>query len=163
MTVDVTKIYQELSADEGKILHCYLCSEGHKTVGIGHKVLPDDPEAALQTYGAYEYVPGDQSITEQRCFELFQQDVQIAINDCRVIYDSWQSLPQEMQHILVNMAFQLGQSGLSKFRNMNSAVAEQNWQRVAAEMMDSRWARQTPNRAERLQKRVLNLVNMESK
>ena len=127
-------------------------------LGIGHKVLPADPEYALQTFGAYDDAPAEQSITEQRCFELFEQDVQTAIGDCVVIYDTWEELPQEMQHILVNMAFQMGQSGLSKFRNMNAAVSEQNWQRVAAEMMDSRWARQTPNRAERLQQRVLNLV-----
>ena len=158
MSVDTTQVYEEIAEDEGKILHCYMCSENHKTVGIGHKVLPDDPEYSLQTFNAYDDAPAEQSITEQRCFELFQQDVQIAINDCRVIYDSWESLPQEMQHILVNMAFQMGQLGLSKFRNMNAAVAEQNWGRVAAEMLDSRWAKQTPNRAERLQQRVLNLV-----
>ncbi len=160
MSVDVTQVYQEISEDEGKILHCYLCSENHKTVGIGHKVLPDDPEYALQTFNANDEAPAEQSITEKRCFELFEQDVQIAVGDCAVIYDTWDDLPQEMQHILVNMAFQLGQSGLSKFRNMNAAVAEQNWERVAAEMMDSRWAKQTPNRAERLQQRVLNLESL---
>ena len=42
MTVDVKKVYEEISADEGKILHKYLCSESHPTIGIGHKVLDDD-------------------------------------------------------------------------------------------------------------------------
>ena len=39
MTVDVKQVYEEISSDEGKILHKYLCSESHPTVGIGHKVL----------------------------------------------------------------------------------------------------------------------------
>ena len=115
MTVDVHAVYEEISEDEGKILHCYTCSEGHKTVGIGHKVLQNDPESNLPVHGAYDDVPEDQSIDEERCYELFEQDVKIAIDGCKAIYSNWEELPEEMQHILVNMCFQLGQGGLSKF------------------------------------------------
>jgi lysozyme len=90
---------------------------------------------------------------------LFQQDVQIAIDGCIAIYDNWEDLPSEIQHILINMCFQLGQGGLSKFKNMNSAVQEQAFSRMAEEMMDSRWARQTPERAERLRDRALALAD----
>ena len=84
MSVDVTKVYEEIAADEGKILHCYMCSENHKTVGIGHKVLPDDPEANLPVHGAYDDVSEEESITEERCYELFQNDIQLAIAGCKV-------------------------------------------------------------------------------
>ena len=47
MTVDVKRVYEEVASDEGKILHAYLCSENHKTIGIGHKLLPSDPEIDL--------------------------------------------------------------------------------------------------------------------
>ena len=159
MTVDVKDLYEEISSDEGKILHAYLCTELHATVGIGHKILDTDPEKELEIYGVnWEEVPDDQCITEHRCYVLFQEDVQIAIGGCMNIYSNWDELPQEMQHVLVNMAFQMGQRGLSNFKNMKAAIEEQDFAKTAVEMMDSRWASQTPERAERLKLRVERLA-----
>ena len=159
MTVDVKQVYQEISSDEGKVLHAYLCSQSHKTVGIGHKVLETDAEAALPIHGTYDDVDDDQCISEARCYELFQEDVQIAIDGCEKIYGNWEELSQEVQHILVNMCFQLGQGGLSKFKNLKVAIEDYQWQRASEEMMDSRWAGQTPERAERLKSRMLALAD----
>tara|TARA_R110002050_G_scaffold102683_1_gene211420 strand:+ start:116 stop:601 length:486 start_codon:yes stop_codon:yes gene_type:complete len=159
VTVDVKDLYEEISSDEGKILHAYLCTELHATVGIGHKILDTDPEKELEIYGVnWEEVPDDQCITEDRCYILFQEDVQIAIGGCMNIYNNWDELPQEMQHVLVNMAFQMGQRGLSNFKNMKAAIEEQDFAKAAIEMMDSRWASQTPERAERLKLRVERLA-----
>ena len=98
MTVDVKQVYNEVASDEGKILHCYLCSELHKTVGIGHKVLETDTENNLSIYEAYDNkVPEDQKISEGRCYELFQEDIQIALGGCQKIYSNWEDLPQEVQ------------------------------------------------------------------
>ena len=158
MSVDVKQVYQEISSDEGKVLHAYLCSQSHKTVGIGHKVLETDAEAALSIHGTNDDVPDEESISEARCYELFQDDVQIAIDGCEKIYGNWEELSQEVQHILVNMCFQLGQRGLSKFKNLKVAIEDYQWQRASEEMMDSRWAGQTPERAERLKSRMLVLA-----
>tara|TARA_R110000751_G_scaffold175822_1_gene281935 strand:+ start:8 stop:493 length:486 start_codon:yes stop_codon:yes gene_type:complete len=155
MSVDVKQVYEEISADEGKVLHAYLCSEHHKTIGIGHKVLETDAENDLHIYGIGADVADDQRISEHRCYVLFQEDVQIAIDGCRNIYDNWEDLPQEAQHILVNMCFQLGRGGLGKFKNFRAAIEDSQWQRASEEMMDSRWASQTPERAERLRDRVI--------
>jgi len=156
MTVDVKDLYEEISSDEGKVLHAYLCSELHATIGIGHKILDTDPEKELDIFGInWEEVPDDQYITEDRCYILFQEDVQIAISGCMKIYNNWNDLPQEVQHILVNMCFQLGQRGLSNFKQMGKAIEEGDWEKASVEMMDSRWAKQTPQRAERLKNRML--------
>ena len=161
MTVDVKDLYEEISADEGKVLHAYLCSELHATVGIGHKILDTDPEKDLDIFGInWEEVPDDQYITEDRCYILFQEDVQIAISGCMKIYNNWDDLPQEVQHILVNMCFQLGQRGLSNFKQMGKAIEESDWGKASVEMMDSRWASQTPERAGRLKDRMLTLVSV---
>jgi len=157
MTVDVKQVYEEISADEGKILHKYLCSESHPTIGIGHKVLNTDAEADLSVHEVHEEVSEEECISEGRCYELFQQDVQIAIDGCRQIYDNWEELPQEAQHVLTNMCFQLGQGGLSKFKNFKIAVEDYQWQRASEEMLDSRWSQQTPERAQRLSERVAAL------
>ena len=160
MTVDVKDLYEEISSDEGKVLHAYLCSELHATIGIGHKILDTDPEKELDIFGInWEEVPDDQHITEDRCYILFQEDVQIAISGCMKIYNNWDDLPQEVQHILINMCFQLGQRGLSNFKQMGKAIEESDWEKASVEMMDSRWAKQTPQRAERLKNRMLAQAN----
>ena len=161
MTVDVKDLYEEISSDEGKVLHAYLCSELEATIGIGHKILDTDPEKELDIFGInWEEVPDDQYITEDRCYILFQEDVQIAISGCMKIYNNWDDLPQEVQHILVNMCFQLGQRGLSNFKQMGKAIEESDWEKASVEMMDSRWAKQTPQRAERLKNRMLALASV---
>jgi lysozyme len=160
MTVDVKDLYAEIGSDEGKVLHAYLCTELHATIGIGHKILDTDPEKDLEIFGInWETVPDDQYITEDRCYILFQEDVQIAISGCMKIYNNWNDLPQEVQHILVNMCFQLGQRGLSNFKQMGKAIEESDWEKASLEMMDSRWAKQTPQRAERLKNRMLAQAN----
>ena len=160
MTVDVKDLYEEISSDEGKVLHAYLCSELHATIGIGHKILDTDPEKELDIFGInWEEVPDDQHITEDRCYILFQEDVQIAISGCMKIYNNWDDLPQEVQHILINMCFQLGQRGLSNFKQMGKAIEGSDWGKASVEMMDSRWAKQTPQRAERLKNRMLAQAN----
>ena len=45
------------------------------------------------------------------------------------------------------MVFQLGRTGVSKFNNMWKCLSEQNYIGASFEMLDSRWAKQTPNRA----------------
>ena len=159
MSVDITQVYEEIAFDEGKVLHKYLCSESHPTIGIGHKVLDTDAEATLPIHGAYDDVPEEECITEERCYELFQHDIQLAIAGCKGLYHNWEEIPQEMRHILVNMCFQLGQTGLSRFKSMNEGVSQEAWGIVSMEMMDSRWAQQTPERAKRLQNRVLRMMN----
>lgn len=161
MTVDVKDLYEEISSDEGKVLHAYLCSELAATIGIGHKILDTDPEKELDIFGInWEEVPDDQHITEDRCYILFQEDVQIAISGCMKIYNNWNDLPQEVQHILINMCFQLGQRGLSNFKQMGKAIEGSDWEKASVEMMDSRWAKQTPQRAERLKNRMLALASV---
>ena len=57
-------------------------------------------------------------------------------------------LPRDVSRALEEMAFQLGVSGLMGFRKMLTAIGEERWADAANEALDSRWARQTPVRAE---------------
>ena len=51
--------------------------------------------------------------------------------------------------ILISMAFQLGCNGLAGFKKTLNYMAKGEWANAATEMLDSLWARQTPNRAKR--------------
>jgi GH24 family phage-related lysozyme (muramidase) len=85
----------------------------------------------------------------------FTDDVKKAVYGCRSIYgekfDLW---PDEVQEILVNMCFNVGPGGLSKFKKFKEALEKHQWAKAAIEGRDSRWHKQVPNRAERLMKRL---------
>ena len=64
---------------------------------------------------------------------------------------SWYAgLSEARQAVLVGMAYNMGISGLLAFRHMLGQVRVGNYNEAAADMMDSRWARQVPERAARL-------------
>ena len=48
------------------------------------------------------------------------------------------------------MVFQLGIGGVSKFKKMWEALSKGDYGEASVQMMDSRWAKQTPKRAESL-------------
>ena len=58
------------------------------------------------------------------------------------------SLPDDAQVALSLMVFQLGPDGALEFHAMLKAIASGDWERTAAEALDSAWAKETPRRAE---------------
>ncbi len=54
------------------------------------------------------------------------------------------------QAALISMAFNLGAPRLAGFYQMHRAIFEGDWQRVSAEALDSRWAKQTGHRAQEI-------------
>ena len=101
------KLYEEIKADEGEVLEVYKDHLGYDTIGIGHLVTAEDEE-----FGK----PPGTAITIERSRELFDRDVQCAIEDCERLYGQWHNWPEEVHLILVNMAFNLGATRLAKFR-----------------------------------------------
>ena len=146
MNLDILR--EEIAADEGKVLKIYKDHLGYPTFGIGHLIIEDDPEHG-QRVGT--------KVSEERCDEAFDQDVKSVLADCDTLYDDFGGLPEEVQLILANMMFNMGRTRLSKFKNMNAAVEEGDWNRASQEMMNSRWYNQVRNRARRLVERMRNV------
>ena len=141
------KLQDEIADDEGIKYELYLCSEGHLTGGIGHLITEWD----VDYYGK----PIGYPVPNEQVNDWFERDISVAINDCKQIFNNFDSLPEEIQRVLANMSFQLGRPTLSKFSKMIAAVEMEDYQEMANQMEDSRWFRQTPNRAQRLIDRVL--------
>ena len=144
--MNLIKLQNELADDEGIKYELYLCSENHLTGGIGHLITEWD----VDYYGK----PIGYSIPEQQVQDWFLNDVQVAIQDCQTIFNSFDKLPDEIQQVLINMSFQLGKPRLSKFKKMIAAVEAEDYQEMANQMEDSLWYKQTTNRAQRLIDRV---------
>ena len=144
MNIDILR--KEIEADEGCKYETYRCSEGYPTAGIGHLLTEWDEEYSERIGTA---------VSEEQVQKWFEKDVQTAINDCQDIFNDFDSLPEDIQHVLINMAFQLGGPRLSKFKRMIAAVEVEDYREMSLEMEDSRWFKQTPNRAQRLIDRVV--------
>ena len=144
--MNLIKLQNELADDEGIKYELYLCSENHLTGGIGHLITEWD----VDYYGK----PLGYPVPNEQVNAWFEKDIDVTINDCKIIFEEFDSLPEEAQLVIANMCFQLGRPRLSKFKKFIAAVKEQDWERAADEMKDSRWYKQTTARAERLISRI---------
>jgi lysozyme len=97
-------------------------------------------------------------VSVERVNELFDKDIKRTIADCKIVHDDFDDLPDEVQKILANMCFQLGLGRFMKFHNTHDLVKKRFWDGVSQEMLDSRWAEQTPERAQRLSRRMAALA-----
>lgn len=137
---------EQLIQDEGVVYAIYKDHRGFKTFGIGHLVKRADEE--------YEWEVGT-PVPEDRVWSAFDEDLDIAINDCLALYgEQFETWPAEVQEILVNMVFNLGRTGLSRFIMFKSALEKNDWRLAAQYGRDSLWYRQVTNRAERLMSRL---------
>jgi len=139
--MDMEKLRQQLIIDEGVKYEVYLDHLSLKTCGIGHYIRQDEPEFDLEV--------GTQ-ITEDRCTELFEEDIKSVIKDCKKVFEDWDDMDEEVKQICANMMFNLGLPRFSKFRKTINNIISKNYKKAAEEMRDSRWYRQVTNRAERL-------------
>ena len=146
--MDLDKLQEQLAEDEGCKYEIYLDHLGYKTFGVGHLVRATDPENDMDL---------STEVSKERVDECFKTDIAITIEDCNVLYTNFNDIPEEAQLILANMMFNLGRPRLSRFLNLKVAVDDEDWMEASTEMMDSKWARQVPNRAERLCKRMEKL------
>jgi len=147
--MNLIKLQDEIANDEGIKYETYHCSLGHLTGGIGHLITEWDEEFYDKPIGI--------KVPNEQVNDWFEKDIKVTISDCKIIFDNFDNLPEEAQLVIANMCFQLGRPRLSKFKNFIAAVKDEDWQRAGDEMQDSRWYKQTTNRADRLIARITKL------
>jgi lysozyme len=130
ITIDLIKKH------EGLRLRPYECTAGKLTIGYGRNLE-------------------DCGITEQEAMLLLQNDIMRVRAEVVKNFDWYDTMPNRIQSVLINMCFNLGISRLKGFRKFLAALEARDWITAAAEMMDSRWARQVGPRAIELRDIVL--------
>jgi lysozyme len=152
--MNTIKITDELKArirdHEGCRDEVYLDSLGKATIAIGHLVQPHEKE---------RFKPGVK-ISADDIEDLFLIDLNRACAGAEQLigelYRGNTRLPQIIEHVIVEMVFQLGKTGVSKFRKFWKALSDGNKKEAAAQMIDSRWHDQTPIRCKELASLVEN-------
>lgn len=126
---------QLLIEEEGRAASVYEDSEGFLTVGVGH--LVDGRKGG--------------KLPEHIIDALLDHDIFEKASQARTL-PGFETLNPVRQAVLVSMVFQLGFSGVLGFKKMLGAIAAGDFEGAAAHGLDSRWARQTPKRAQRQMK-----------
>ena len=121
---------QRIRDHEGFRLEPYEDSEGILTVGYGRN-LRDVP------------------FTRAEVELMFDTDFRRAVQGVEN-FTFVEHLNEVRKGVVIEMVFQMGPAGVGKFRKFRGACMRHDWETAALEMLDSRWAKQTPERAKRL-------------
>ena len=135
------KAYDSIQKHEGVVYAIYKDHLGHRTFGVGHLITEADEEWEL---------PEETTVNEDRVIDVYMGDLATAFTTVKRLVPDICSHPEDVQLVLTNMAFNLGQQRLSGFKRMLKAVEERNYKLASVEMLDSRWAKQVRNRANEL-------------
>ena len=131
-------LLKKIKEHEGFKSRVYKCTEGYDTIGYGFAVK-------------------DLELDEDIAEEILLRKLEKLIQRVRAKFKWLDTVPHEVQGVLVNMSYQMGVNGVSKFKKALHAMQMFQWKIAADEWMDSRWARQTPNRAKELSNIIRNL------
>ena len=130
---EYTELKQKIKKHEGYRDHIYLDSLSIPTFGYGHMVLPDDDLVEGKHYPI--------EVAE----EYFDKDFNIAVSAAeKLIGDINLNFIQKC--CIIQMCYQLGSPRTAKFKLMWQALKDNDIQEAAAQILDSRWHKQTPRR-----------------
>ena len=137
------KIKEIIKKHEGFRDQVYVDTLGYRTIGYGHKVLDTDPFVEGEVY--------PKEILEK----VFDEDFAKAKEGADRLLDHLDP-PEDAVNVVISMVFQLGEAGVSKFKNMFVALENEDYSEAAAQMLDSRWHIQTPARCQELANMMRN-------
>lgn len=122
-----------LVQEEGEVLYAYQDHLGYWTIGVGH--LIDKRRGG--------------GISREISRRILAEDID-RTEGLLEAYPWYRELDSGRQTAVVAMSFQLGVTGVQKFRRMIAALEEDDYDAAARAVLASLWATQTPARAERV-------------
>ena len=145
MTRDNEKIIDMLKRHEGVVKNndrhvVYKCSEGFWTLGVGRNV---DPNGGL-------------GLSDDEVDYMLSNDVDRVIAELGKSFPWFSDLDCVRADALIDLCFQLGLPSLLKFKNFLADMAEGNYELAAPNLLDSLYARQTPNRANEIAEMIVS-------
>ena len=123
----MSTIRQDLIRDEGLRLKPYQDTAGKLTIGVGRNLT-------------------DVGLSEREARLLLDRDIEVAIGHALEVFPGFHDYPEDVRRVIVNMIFQLGRRGFNGFRRFISHVKNHAWDSAADEVLDSKAARQAPER-----------------
>ena len=136
-------LLKEIKKHEGFRSTVYQCTEGYDTIGYGF---------------AIKDLKLDEDIAELILMRKLHDLQKRIASRFGWFYNS----PEEVKDVVTNMCYQLGLTGFSKFKKTIYLLETEQYEEASIEMLDSLWAKQTPNRAKELSE-TLGSINGHTK
>jgi len=136
--IGMMNLKKRIKKHEGLRLKVYKDSVGVSTIGYGRNL-----ESRGITEEEAEFLFQNDFILAKTNYEKLSRFVKDVCNDAR-------------KGVLIEMIFQLGYGGVFNFKRMLAAIEEEEFDTAADEMLDSKWAKQTPQRANFLSRIMRN-------
>lgn len=133
----MSDLIQDLRRDEGVRSHPYRDTEGILTIGVGRNLE-------------------DRGLSDDEIDILLMNDLKWVVVDLDRNAPWWRDLDNARQRALANMAFNLGYPRLAGFKKMLAALQAEDWDEAADQALDSRWAVQVGDRADRVAELIRN-------
>lgn len=147
----MTDIFDLLDHEEGFSEKPYYCTERYPTIGFGIKIGPKNAPLSNYTFT----LPRTAAEVWTRCY-LDRMVLEIArypvvqkayAHFCAEATGAPYSDPRTC--VLLSMCYQMGVDGVDDFKNTLAFMAAGDYTKAAVNMLASKWAKQTPNRAAR--------------
>lgn len=130
-----SELTRQLRGDEGVKDKAYKDHLGYLTIGVGRLIDDRKPGSGLRSH-EIDY--------------LLQNDINDRIDQLMRRLPWFQDLDDARKGVLLNMSFQMGVDGLLGFKNTLAMVEKGDYRKASEGMLNSLWAKQTPERAKRM-------------
>lgn len=146
MNIEILK--SELIRDEGFYAMPFLNESGKLVTGIRHNL--DDCPLTPDEIAMVGHDGRTERITLEAASYLLGNDIRRTCAALNHALSWWRELDEVRRRVLVNMAFNLGISGLLGFHTTLGWIKQGHYSSAAGEMLLSVWAAQVGDRATRL-------------
>ena len=131
MPKEFEQIVNDIKKHEGFKAKVYKCTEGYDTIGYGFAIK-------------------DLIIDEDVANLILMKKLQKLLERVHIAFPWFKDIDNIAKAVVINMCYQLGLRGFSKFKKTIYLLETQQYEEASVEMLDSLWAKQTPNRAKEL-------------
>ena len=124
-------LIDSIKKNEGYVKVVYKDSLGIDTIGYGFAIK-------------------DLELDEDICDEILLRKLKDLDKKVNKKFGWFIYMPPNIKDVVIEMCYQLGVGGFSKFKKTISYLQNKQFKDASEEMLDSLWAKQTPNRAKSL-------------
>ena len=139
-------LFDQLSRHEGYKTNIYLDSKGIPTIGIGFNLQEPANRRILAKYGITDQQLKS-GLSESQIKTLFSESLKRAKQDALKYLPDLYNHPTQVQNAIIDMAFNLGYTRLSKFKDLRKSLMDKDYKKASEDMINSLWAKQVGNRA----------------
>ena len=137
---ELQDIVEDIKKHEGFRPKVYECTEGYDTIGYGFAIK-------------------DLTMDEDVATLILMKKLHALLQRITVAFPWFKDIDDKAKGVVINMCYQLGIRGFSKFKKTIYYLETEQYEEASIEMLNSLWAKQTPNRAKELSEEIASLAN----